>query len=206
MTPPEGTWNQRFDFRQGGTFTGVTAQLDYFEALGVGALWLSPVVKNARPDNCAWNYHGYGAQNFIELDARFASDGTLATAEREFTELVDGAHARGIRIILDIVLNHAGPGLRLFARWPGRADFRGSGRYQRTAWAANPPSGGWTDLVRLAPTGQMSSPTVRRPLEMMLFIQLTCAGRTSSAAAAARSPTIPDRTASCAATSKTCAN
>jgi glycosidase len=105
---PKGTWNRRFDFRQGGTFAGVTERLDYFEALGVGALWLSPIVKNAHPDDWAWNYHGYGAQNFIDLDPRFASDGTLPTAEREFTELVDGAHARGIRIVLDIVLNHAG--------------------------------------------------------------------------------------------------
>jgi glycosidase len=105
---PNGTWNHRFDFRQGGTFAGVTDQLDYFEALGVGALWLSPVVKNPRPENWKWNYHGYAAQNFIELDPRFASDGTLATAEKEFVELVDGAHARGIRIVLDIVVNHAG--------------------------------------------------------------------------------------------------
>jgi glycosidase len=104
---PRGTWNRRFDFRQGGTFAGVTAQLDYLEALGVGAIWLSPVVKNARPDSWRWNYHGYGTQNFLELDPRFASDGTTGTAEREFAELVDGAHARGIRIVLDIVLNHA---------------------------------------------------------------------------------------------------
>ena len=40
---PKGTWNQRFDFRHGGTFAGVTEQLDYLEALGVGALWLSPL-------------------------------------------------------------------------------------------------------------------------------------------------------------------
>ena len=105
---PKGTWNQRFDFRHGGTFAGVTEQLDYLEALGVGALWLSPIVKNARPDEWAWNYHGYGVQNFIELDPRFASDGTAATAESEFIDLVDGAHARGIRIVLDMVLNHAG--------------------------------------------------------------------------------------------------
>lgn len=161
---PEGTWNQRFDFRQGGTFAGVTEQLDYFEALGVGALWLSPVVKNARPDNWAWNYHGYGAQNFIELDARFASDGTLATAEKEFTELVDGAHARGIRIILDIVLNHAG---RVF-------DYFRGGRVEQIfedAAVINGPLGSepdirwldgfgqarpeWTNVI---PNGQATSP------------------------------------------------
>src|SRR5688500_17979585 len=42
--PPAGTWNQRYDFRQGGTFKGVQAQLGYLEQLGVGAIWLSPVL------------------------------------------------------------------------------------------------------------------------------------------------------------------
>jgi hypothetical protein len=40
--PPEGVWNRRFDFRQGGTFKGVQAQLGYLEQLGVKAIWLSP--------------------------------------------------------------------------------------------------------------------------------------------------------------------
>lgn len=105
-SPPSGTWNRRFDFRQGGTFRGVQAQLGYLEQLGVGAIWLSPVLKNARPD-WQWNYHGYGQQDFLNLDERFASDGALATAERELTALIDEAHARGIAVILDIVLNHS---------------------------------------------------------------------------------------------------
>ena len=65
-----------------------------------------PVLKNAKPD-WAFNYHGYGQQDFLNLDERFASDGTRATAERELAELVDEAHARGIFVILDIVLNHS---------------------------------------------------------------------------------------------------
>jgi glycosidase len=64
-------------------------------------------VKNPRP-GWRYNYHGYGAQDFLELDARLASDGTQAGAERELTELVEQAHGRGIAVILDIVLNHAG--------------------------------------------------------------------------------------------------
>jgi len=104
---PRGTWNRRFNFRQGGTFEGVRAQLGYLEELGIKAIWLSPVLKNSRPDTWEYNYHGYGAQDFLNVDERFASDGTLATAERELTALVDEAHARGIHVILDIVLNHA---------------------------------------------------------------------------------------------------
>lgn len=103
--PPTGHWNQRFDHRQGGTLNGVRAKLPYLQDLGVRALWLSPVLKNARPD-WPWNYHGYGQQDFLNLDDRLASDGTRATAERELTRLVDEAHARGIYVILDIVLNH----------------------------------------------------------------------------------------------------
>ena len=107
QAPPRGSWNQRFNFRQGGTFRGVTAQLDYMRDLGAKAIWLSPILKNVSP-NWEYNYHGYGIQDFVGIDERFASDGTSATAERELIELIDQAHARGLYIILDIVLNHAG--------------------------------------------------------------------------------------------------
>lgn len=102
---PAGAWNRRYDHRQGGTFNGVRSRLSYLHDLGVRALWLSPVLKNAKPD-WPWNYHGYGQQDFLNIDERFASDGTRATAELELTALVDEAHARGIYVILDIVLNH----------------------------------------------------------------------------------------------------
>lgn len=102
--PPRRPWDRFCGVRQGGTFKGVQAQLRYLEELGVKAIWLSPILKNSPPDG---NYHGYGAQNFLDLDARFASDGTLPSAERELTELVDEAHARGMNVIVDIVLNHS---------------------------------------------------------------------------------------------------
>ena len=79
VAPPNGVWNRRFDFRQGGTFKGVQAQLGYLVALGVRAIWISPVLKNAQPEG-RWNYHGYGAQDFLIVDSRFASDGQSATA------------------------------------------------------------------------------------------------------------------------------
>jgi hypothetical protein len=55
-----------------------------------------------------FNYHGYGAQDFVNVDERFASDGTRATAEIELAELVEQAHGRGLYVIFDIVPNHAG--------------------------------------------------------------------------------------------------
>jgi len=105
VTPPVGPWNQAYGYRHGGTFNGVRAQLDYLQALGVTAIWLSPVQQNAQPD-WEFNYHGYGIQHFLRIDARFASDGVSATAEEELSALVREAHARGIYIILDIVLSH----------------------------------------------------------------------------------------------------
>ena len=106
QSPPKGAWNQRFDWRQGGTFKGITGQLDYLRDLGVKALWLSPVLKNPRP-NWQFDYHGYNTQDFLNIDERFGSDGTLASAERELGELITQAHARGIFVILDTVINHA---------------------------------------------------------------------------------------------------
>jgi len=106
--PAGGAWDRICRKRQGGTFKGVTAQLDYIRNLGCGAIWLTPVVKNPRPGEWDYNYHGYAAQDFLNVDERFASDGTRATAEAELQELVGQAHARGIYVILDIVLNHSG--------------------------------------------------------------------------------------------------
>jgi glycosidase len=105
--PPAGRWDGICPTRQGGTFKGVTARLDYLKALGCGAVWLTPVLKNPRPDDWLYNYHGYAAQDFLNLDERFASDGTRATAEAELEELVAQAQARGMAVILDIVINHA---------------------------------------------------------------------------------------------------
>lgn len=104
-TPPSA-WNQRYGYRQGGTFKGIEAQLGYLQQLGVGALWITPVLKNSMDPTLEYNYHGYGIDDFLSIDSRFGSDGTEATAEKELAELVTAAHARGIYIIFDIVINH----------------------------------------------------------------------------------------------------
>jgi glycosidase len=116
---------------QGGTLNGVREQLDYLQQLGVGALWLSPVQKN-----CQYNpftYHGYGIQDFLQIDPRFASDPQAAKANPELVEnelraLVDEAHARNMYVIFDIVLNHAGDVFEYILNDGNRAaetDFRG---------------------------------------------------------------------------------
>ena len=105
-TPPSA-WNQRYGYRQGGTFKGIEAQLDYLATLGAGAIWITPVLKNSMAPNLEYNYHGYGIQDFLTIDGRFASDGTEATAEQELAALVAAAHARGLYVIFDIVINHS---------------------------------------------------------------------------------------------------
>ncbi len=85
----------------GGDWQGVIDRLGYLEALGVTALWISPIVRNVDQDAGVDGYHGYWAQDFTRLNPHF---GDLATLRR----LVDEAHARGMKVILDIVTNHVG--------------------------------------------------------------------------------------------------
>ena len=108
--PPQHSWDGAHNAFQGGTLNGLRDQLDYLHDLGVGAIWLSPVLKNCQYQE---SYHGYGIQDFVAIDPRLASDPEAARqdpalVERELRALVDAAHARGIYVIFDIVLNHAG--------------------------------------------------------------------------------------------------
>lgn len=86
---------------QGGDWAGILGQLDYLERLGVTTLWLSPIVDNVQRNGDQDGYHGYWARDFTSVNARFGSEG-------ELVELVKAAHARGMRILLDVVINHAG--------------------------------------------------------------------------------------------------
>ena len=89
---------------QGGTYAGVQQQLPYLRALGAGAIWLSPVLRNFPFD--PHTYHGYGIHDFLRAEPRFATDS--ANADRELRDLVDAAHQAGLYVIFDIVLNHTG--------------------------------------------------------------------------------------------------
>ena len=100
LAPWDGEQNQF----QGGTFNGIRAQLEYLQDLGVGAIWLSPVLKNCQ--YAPFTYHGYGIQDFLTVEPRFGS--TPKKAEQELRALVDEAHVLGMYVIFDIVLNHAG--------------------------------------------------------------------------------------------------
>jgi len=89
---------------QGGTFEGVRRRLPYLKDLGIGALWLSPFLKNCQFSPAS--YHGYGIQDFLSAEPRFATDPD--DADDELRRLVDAAHDTDILVICDIVLNHVG--------------------------------------------------------------------------------------------------
>jgi glycosidase len=102
--PPRAQWDRPFGGFQGGTFEGLRRRLGYLADLGVGAIWLTPVLQNCLYQD--GSFHGYGIQHFLRIDPRLASDPD--DPEGELRRLVDEAHARGMHVIFDIVLNHAG--------------------------------------------------------------------------------------------------
>ena len=81
-----------------GDFKGLIEKMDYIKALGFTAIWITPVVENAS----GYDYHGYHAHDFSKVDHRYESEGV------GFQQVIDEAHKRGMKIILDIVLNHTG--------------------------------------------------------------------------------------------------
>jgi len=108
---------QKFFFRHGGDLQGIIDRLDYLEDLGITALWLNPVLENNQPYA---SYHGYAVTDHYRIDRR------LGTNEK-YHELVTKAHAKGIKIIMDVIFNHVGdqhylmrdlPGTDWIHQWP----------------------------------------------------------------------------------------
>lgn len=90
-------------FFHGGDLAGVRAHLDYIQSLGATAVWLSPVFKNkpvqGRRGEESAGYHGYWVTDFTRVDPHFGS-------EQDLRALIDAAHARGMKVYLDIITNH----------------------------------------------------------------------------------------------------
>src|SRR5262249_7726554 len=94
---PYEQWLTQASGWQGGTLRGLKSKLGYLRRLGVTAIWISPVFKQATFEP---TYHGYGIQNFLDVDPHFGTP-------EDLRDLVDAAHEQGIYCILDIILNHA---------------------------------------------------------------------------------------------------
>lgn len=85
------------DGRKGGDIEGIMSKLDYLKELGITAIWITPMLEN----NMWMSYHGYAATDLYKIDSRFGSN-------ELYKKLVDEAHKRGLKIILDHVSNHIG--------------------------------------------------------------------------------------------------
>lgn len=92
----------------GGDFAGLTQKLDYLQDLGVNTIWITPIVENITDDQHdkktdmeTYGYHGYWASDFTKLNKHLGT-------EKEFAALIEAAHSRGMKLMVDVVLNHAG--------------------------------------------------------------------------------------------------
>lgn len=84
--------------RHGGDIRGIINHLDYLHGMGFTAVWLNPLLEN---DMSRSSYHGYATTDYYKIDPRF---GTL----EDYKELVDKAKAKGIKVVMDIIVNHCG--------------------------------------------------------------------------------------------------
>lgn len=95
---PDNLQRKALDGRHGGDLEGIRKHLDYLEQIGVTTLWLNPVLENNQP---AGSYHGYAITDFYRIDPRFGTN-------EQYKQLVQEANKRGMKVIMDAVLNHIG--------------------------------------------------------------------------------------------------
>jgi glycosidase len=105
-------------FYHGGDLTGLTSRLDYIQGMGVTAIWLAPVFKNkpvqGPPGQESAGYHGYWVTDFTTVDPHLGTDA-------DFKAFVDAAHARGMKVYMDIIANHTADVIQ-FAECAGKGD------------------------------------------------------------------------------------
>ena len=95
-------------YRHGGDLQGITQHLDYLKDLGITALWLNPVIENDQPKD---SYHGYAFTDHYAVDRRLGG-------KQAYKDFIDAAHAKGMKVVQDIVLNHIGNHHWLFENLP----------------------------------------------------------------------------------------
>jgi glycosidase len=116
-------------FFHGGDLQGITKRLDYIQGLGATAVWLGPVFQNKAvqgpPGRESAGYHGYWITDFTRVDAHFGANSDLRA-------LIDAAHARGLKIYLDIVVNHTADVIRYRECSSGVCPYRSRAQYPYT--------------------------------------------------------------------------
>jgi glycosidase len=108
----------------GGTVKGVISKLGYLKRMGVSAIWIGPIFKQVAKLE---TYHGYGIQDFLDVDPRFGT-------REELREMVRAAHDLNIYILLDVILNHSGD---VFAYKDKKVHYTGKPHEVRGFWDAD---------------------------------------------------------------------
>jgi len=98
VAPDKAAWMAAGNHFVGGTLKGAQSKLDYLQGLGVTTLWINPPWRQRAE---LQTYHGYGIQNYLDIDPRFGT-------RQDLRDLVDAAHDRGMYVILDVIYNHSG--------------------------------------------------------------------------------------------------
>jgi glycosidase len=148
-------------FFHGGDLRGLIAQLDYIQGLGATAIWLGPIYKNkpvqGPPGQESAGYHGYWITDFTRVDPHFGNDADM----RAF---VEAAHARGLKIYLDIITNHTADVIQYRECLGVSCPYRAKGAYpysRRGGPGGQPINPGFAgDDVRTTPNfAQLIDPT-----------------------------------------------
>lgn len=106
----------------GGDLQGIIDELDYLQALGINTIWITPIVDNIDHNHrhgkvgAQYGYHGYWAKDFTQMDEHLGDLDTLKI-------LIDEAHDRGIKLMVDVVLNHTGYGMKMADKGEGISNF-----------------------------------------------------------------------------------
>ena len=115
--------NEQFG-RHGGDFKGISEHLDYISDLGVTAIWLNPTQENDMKDG---SYHGYAITDYYQIDRRFGTN-------EEFCNLVNEAHGKGLKVVMDMIFNHCGSENYLFKDKPQDDWFNFRSNYVQTSF------------------------------------------------------------------------
>ncbi len=110
--------------RHGGDLQGIINHLDYIADIGTTAIWLNPIQENDMPDG---SYHGYAITDYYRIDRRFGSN-------EKFRELVNRAHEKGLKVVMDMIFNHCGSENYLFRDKPSKEWFNFHSEYVQTSF------------------------------------------------------------------------
>lgn len=116
--------------RHGGDLKGIENHLDYISDLGVTSIWLNPIQENDMKEG---SYHGYAITDYYQVDRRFGSN-------EEFQKLVEQAHSKGLKVVMDMIFNHCGDENYLFKDMPSKDWFNFKGKYVQTTFKTATPS------------------------------------------------------------------